>query len=167
MNIVEWSQVLGNFGELLGAIAVVITIAFLTSQIRQNTRALRSNAREFGSNAYNVMATTILPDTALGDLLAKAQHASPADFTPGERVRVSWFFAASLKSAETQHINWTDGMLDDDLYHPMLVGLDRLITNHPNYAPRVWSATRSQFSASFQDILDPIVEKLSTEPKSP
>ncbi len=31
MNIVEWSQVLGNFGELLGAVAVVVTLLFLTS----------------------------------------------------------------------------------------------------------------------------------------
>jgi hypothetical protein len=33
----EFAQLLGNYGEFVGAIAVVITLAYLAIQIRQNT----------------------------------------------------------------------------------------------------------------------------------
>ena len=36
------AQLLGNYGEFLGAIAVVTTLGFLTLQIRQSTLANRS-----------------------------------------------------------------------------------------------------------------------------
>ena len=35
---------LGNLGELIGAVAVVISLAYLAVQIRQNTRSLRAAA---------------------------------------------------------------------------------------------------------------------------
>ena len=36
------AQLLGNYGEFVGAIGVVITLAYLAFQIRQNTRATRA-----------------------------------------------------------------------------------------------------------------------------
>lgn len=39
-----FAQLLGNYGEFVGAIAVVATLAYLTMQIRQNTNALRMSA---------------------------------------------------------------------------------------------------------------------------
>ena len=37
-------QDLGNIGEFIGAIAVVISLVYLAAQIRQNTRALHSSS---------------------------------------------------------------------------------------------------------------------------
>ena len=37
-------QLLGNYGEFLGAIAVAVTLIYLAGQLRQNTRALRSTS---------------------------------------------------------------------------------------------------------------------------
>ena len=34
-----FAQMLGNYGEFFGAIAVVVTLIYLALQIRQNTRA--------------------------------------------------------------------------------------------------------------------------------
>ena len=39
MTLVETAQLLGNFGEFVGAIAVVVTLGYLAIQIRQNTRS--------------------------------------------------------------------------------------------------------------------------------
>lgn len=44
MGLVEWTAVLGNVGEFPGAIAVVVTLALLVCQMRQNTRAIESQA---------------------------------------------------------------------------------------------------------------------------
>jgi hypothetical protein len=36
-------EALGAIGEIVGAVAVVVTIAYLAVQIRQNTRAVKSS----------------------------------------------------------------------------------------------------------------------------
>ncbi len=49
MSALEFSQLLGNYGEFVGAIAIVITLIYLSFQLRQNTRSINSN------NSNNVM----------------------------------------------------------------------------------------------------------------
>lgn len=39
-------QDLGSIGEFLGAVGIIVTLVYLAIQIRQNTRAVRSAARE-------------------------------------------------------------------------------------------------------------------------
>ena len=43
MDHLTFAQLLGNYGEFIGAIAVVITLGYLAVQIRQNTAQLREN----------------------------------------------------------------------------------------------------------------------------
>ena len=43
MDLMTTAQLLGNFGEFFGAIAVVVTLVFLTRQIRQNTKAIQAS----------------------------------------------------------------------------------------------------------------------------
>ena len=41
MDLMDTAQLLGNFGEFVGAIAVVVTLVYLSVQIRQNTIVLK------------------------------------------------------------------------------------------------------------------------------
>ena len=43
MDLMSTAQLLGNFGEFFGAIAVVVTLGYLVVQIRQNTNATRAS----------------------------------------------------------------------------------------------------------------------------
>ena len=42
MSSLELSELLGNYGEFVGAIAVVATLVYLSVQIRANTKSTRS-----------------------------------------------------------------------------------------------------------------------------
>ena len=44
MSTLEFSQLLGNYGEFIGAIAIVITLIYLAVQLRQNTTSVRASA---------------------------------------------------------------------------------------------------------------------------
>ena len=48
-----FSQLLGNYGEFVGAIAVVVTLAYLAIQIRQNTGATRAASHHAIVEALN------------------------------------------------------------------------------------------------------------------
>ena len=42
MSTLEVSQLLGNYGEFVGAIAIIVTLIYLAVQVRQNTRSMQS-----------------------------------------------------------------------------------------------------------------------------
>ncbi len=50
MDIVTTSQVLGNIGEFIGAIAVVVTLAYLAVQVRHGKEATDTNTRTIRAN---------------------------------------------------------------------------------------------------------------------
>jgi hypothetical protein len=58
MTIQDW----GALGELVGAVAVVATLIFLTTQIRQNTKTVRATALEAAmgrsANLFEVSSAT-------------------------------------------------------------------------------------------------------------
>ena len=51
MTIQDW----GAIGEVLGAIGVILTLLYLASQLRQNTRAMRSSTYQ----TYSALAMNI------------------------------------------------------------------------------------------------------------
>ena len=53
----NWDAI-GAIGELIGAIAVVITLIFLTVQLKQNTKSIRASTRSQHTEAVsNTLAT--------------------------------------------------------------------------------------------------------------
>ena len=51
MDVGAVSEVLGNFGEFVSAIAVVVTLAYLAVQVRHSKEATEANTRTIRANA--------------------------------------------------------------------------------------------------------------------
>ena len=64
-----FAQLLGNYGEFVGAIAVVVTLGYLAHQINLNTRALKSNAYREVSRAYADHSWDIARDRSLAEVM--------------------------------------------------------------------------------------------------
>ncbi len=45
MNVMDMAQLLGNFGEFIGAIAVVVSLIYIAIQVRRNTQQLANNEK--------------------------------------------------------------------------------------------------------------------------
>lgn len=45
-------EALGNLGDFIGGLAVVVTLIYLATQVRQNTAALRTSSRQAISSGY-------------------------------------------------------------------------------------------------------------------
>jgi len=70
MDHLTFAQLLGNYGEFIGAIAVVVTLGFLTYQMRQNSRQMRMNSRILvGGYAGQIM--DVLSDTEKTNLFRR------------------------------------------------------------------------------------------------
>ncbi len=66
MSALELSQLLGNYGEFVGAIGIVITLIYLAIQVRQNTRMMRASIRQARSDSsvqlYSLGATSVVAE---------------------------------------------------------------------------------------------------------
>ena len=88
MNLMDVSQMLGNFGEFVGAIGVVITLAYLAVQIRQNTRATHAASHQAITDSLNQGNYAMAQDAELAQI-----------FVTGKKDR------ASLNEAEQQRFD--------------------------------------------------------------
>ena len=79
-------QDLGSLGELMAAIATVATLVYLAIQLKQNTRALRSQTFQQSSMDMSLTANAISSDGELGKIVVKASD-SLDDLSPEARIR--------------------------------------------------------------------------------
>ena len=73
MDIIELSQMLGNFGEFVGAIAVVATLAYLAIQVRQSRREAAANVLQQRNEHVLTVYGAVTTSDSLADALSKAQ----------------------------------------------------------------------------------------------
>jgi hypothetical protein len=60
-------EALGAIGEIVGAVAVVLTLGYLAVQIRQNTRTLRTSSHQASLDGFRELNRVLneLPELAL------------------------------------------------------------------------------------------------------
>lgn len=113
----NWDAV-GALAELLGAIAVIASLVYLASQIRQNTRVQRR--ANLGDIATDLSASLRSAASApeLGSLVVRA-YADLDTLDPVERYRFDCFFYAWLATFERAMLDARDGEYPEELLVPM------------------------------------------------
>ena len=97
MDHLTFAQLLGNYGEFLGAIAVVVTLGYLGVQIRQNTERERL-AQEFSSNHYfHELRNLVASDAELAEIefrgIADLSSLTPLERHRFDELQLSWVWA--------------------------------------------------------------------------
>jgi hypothetical protein len=73
MDLMSTAQLLGNFGEFVGAIAVVATLIYLASQIRHNTAAQKTNSVWAMTQIFNQTHTSIVEHADVAEIMDRAR----------------------------------------------------------------------------------------------
>jgi len=114
----SWSA-FSAIGELVGAIAVVISLVYLSRQVRQNTAAVRTaNASGVQSNLQQ-LARVFYTDRELGALVLRTMSGQLPE-RPEDRLAVWAYFFDMLKTAELAHRHYMRGDLEPDLWEASL-----------------------------------------------
>ena len=104
-------EAIGAIGEIIGAIAVVVTLIFLLAQLRQNTRSLGMSTR---ARVTDTIANTlaVLQDADFADI-ATFGFVSYEDLPPRDRLRFASFILRMLRVWEDAYFQWRQGGYDD------------------------------------------------------
>ena len=113
MTLMETAQVLGNFGEFLGAIAVVLTLAYLTIQVRQNTQAIRFQTGRQSAHLISDLGTTLMQPNVVDSQTriygTEPEKLSDEDFIIHENMCFSW-----LAAIQQDHVEYQSGLQSDE-----------------------------------------------------
>ena len=106
-------------GEVVSAVAVVITLAILVAGVRENTATLRASAAATSRDSLAGMSDAML---ALDDedlkLLLRSQEPSSKleDFDDLEDFKLMTIQRAFFRRAEAQYFRYRNGLLDEDAW---------------------------------------------------
>jgi hypothetical protein len=126
MSVQDW----GAIGELLGAVAVVLTLIYLAKQIRLNTRAMEENRRlalaqtyQIRSDALQEMMVRAADSDHIGPIIIKLTQlgypenvASLDLLTPEERGRFRQWQIAQVTHWDNMYFQYQQGYLDREYY---------------------------------------------------
>ncbi len=119
---------LGNIGEFIGGLAVIVTLTYLAFQVRQGTKTLRANsAHELTENILRASATLLEPGNAELYLRGARSYSS---LTPEEKLRFGLMLGLFLGRFDTVLEYRERGMVDDE-YVEWQTDTMRLIFSNP------------------------------------
>jgi hypothetical protein len=152
---------LGNIGELLSGIVVVITLFYLAFQIRQNTQSLRSESYARALERVAEMQARFASDSDLSDLLLKGVRDAQV-LTEVDRARFSWAFYEMFGAFEFMFHQAEKGVLEDDVWRRWSATMLFWIS-----LPGVrswWRLKPAPFTASFSSHVDSLISASLSDP---
>ena len=95
MSTLEISQLLGNYGEFVGAIAIVVTLIYLTVQIKQNANLAKAQLNTNGFDAFSRYRQMSNENAEVVVKMQKGEHLSDADDVIAQNIISEALFAAA------------------------------------------------------------------------
>ena len=133
-----FAQMLGNYGEFFGAIAVVVTLVYLAGQLKQNTNALR--AASYSNWNQVVSSWSHFYAQYSSDFTRNEGRVNTAELTQDEQKIL--FAAAYLActQAETAFLQHRAGALDDDVFESRMKSYATFVVDN-DVLSEIWLET--------------------------
>lgn len=150
-------QDLGAIGEIVGAVAVVVTLVYLARQIRQNNELLRSGSRQalVGNDV-----TSLAANLQNSDVFAK--YVSGLKLTAEDQLRLSFMFSLDLRNREFEYFQYRNGLLDKETW---LSYRRVILINHSSKLGRQWwdRIGRRFVDPGFAEQIDDLLRSAETD----
>jgi len=104
---------LASLGEIVGAVAVVVTLVYLSFQIRQNTRAVRTDSYTKATQQLWETANVIAQDAELNRLVCKGTAAMEG-MSEEDRFRLQLILGSFLFGTEFLLRLYESGQIEKD-----------------------------------------------------
>ena len=157
-------EALGNIGDFLGGIAVILTLVYVAYQIRQNTRALRVTTMDNRLAHFAHIQEPQFADPEFADLVVRAQ----ADFhqlTEIEQHRFLHYVVVIFRSIETDFNKYQDGLIAEEQWASYRV--QSVYTFMSPGFRQVWAIVHEMFSPEFKGFINPVIaEAEASQPQT-
>ncbi len=111
----DW-QAFGAIGEVLGALAVVVTLIFLIRQMRQNAAAISSQTHDSMMGNFNEINTLLASRPDLAEMFERGRD-DPESLDSTEQIQFSFLLASCLNVTEAVFRSFESGVLNQQEWH--------------------------------------------------
>jgi hypothetical protein len=149
---------LGNIGEFVAAVAVVISLIYLAVQIRQNTAQTRQNIRVVRASAFQNITDRVTRwnDSLAGDPELARIYASglldPRSLNDVERIRFETHAGNAFRHWEDIFLLRRDGLVDDEVWEARKAQW-KVFFAEPGMK-WIWGRRKASMVSSFQAFID-------------
>ena len=157
MDFMSTAQLLGNFGEFVGAIAVVATLGYLAIQIRQNTRSSSVSRGQAAQHQLAQMHEQIMGNKELADLVARCRSLDLGDLSPGDHERVRRVANYYINSYVNVENVYRLGEFDQREYDTYCQDFRRTVVDYPALKPEMITIME-HFDTEYYQIVRPLFE---------
>lgn len=148
-------QDLANFGEFIGGLVVIVSLAYLSIQVRQNTQSLRTENYTRALDRISAIQAQMSRDDAFSAMFSKGA-ADPATLTPQGRIQFTWAAYEAFGAFEFMFHQAQSGAMPDEVWERW-AETTRWWLSFPGI--RAWWAARpAPFSASFSAFVDACIQ---------
>lgn len=112
---VNW-EAFGAIGELVGAIAVIVTIAYLAVQMRQNTLALRSSATNDVNEQLAKIYFDVSQSSEVASIFVRGSY-NPAGLDQIELARYYGLLQGTMFVLQNVLLQTKDKLLDEEILY--------------------------------------------------
>ncbi len=138
--------------EILGVIVVIVTLIYLSMQVRQGSNLLRSEARQAQVNNDQNNIYKFIEHPELGSLYCTKERPSFE-----EKVRLHFWIIASMRAREHEWLQYNAGNLDEATWLS-----DRgviFFTLGTERARALWNSSSAYFNQEFADMVKGMIEQ--------
>ncbi len=147
-------QDLGSLGEFIAAVAVVVSLAYVAVQIRQNTRASRAETVQHLTSSYiSILNGLVLNSESTRLLIAGLR--SWDELNEEDRIRFSLLMYSVFTAFQNAFHQRRYGTLEDELFEPWHRQLT-LYTRRPGVVAW-WAYSQSHFTDAFREFVNELM----------
>ena len=155
MSSINW-EALGAIANVLAAVGVIATLIYLSVQIRQNTKAVRSSSIQNLVQNFSTTAQAAVENEEIIPLLLKG-NAGLDGLTEVERARLHFWFIVTFRRFEGVYFQRDLGIVDADV----IDGFERshLAVLASKGAQEWWATSNGIFNSGFVRYVEQLLEK--------
>ena len=155
-----FAQLLGNYGEFVGAIAVVVTLVYLAVQVRHskeateaNTKVAKANTRQALADGMQRLGSDVVENDDIARIITDGM--AGVELKPHEVWRLQCRCFRDLRFFDNAFYQFKEGLLTDEEWEPIRMNL-ALVMQFPAYEG-YWNDYQVMFSRGFRDELNSIL----------
>jgi hypothetical protein len=153
-------EALGAIGEIVGAVAVVVTLGYLAVQIRQNTSSVRASTFQESATRAADLTRAIAEQKELARILLTGLGGLEQLEDDADRLRFVSLLHALFRDYEDLFFQYRAGTISSESWEPRRYSLRNILPN-PGFTP-FWELRRLYFTESFRQFVES--ERETAEP---
>ena len=135
--------------QTLGPFTVLVTVYFLVTELKEQNKVARANARQHIADSHQKLALAGLnPDIVKVKIKLKKDE----PLTDEEESIYLTHFSAIVRARQNQHYQHSIGMLDENEWNAMVSSFKTLLSDPKNL--EIWSFISPTFPKDFVNFVD-------------